>query len=304
MKKKYILGIFSLVISLSVAFSQDIDTFELDKYQWRKEKTGELVFLKPARKNNSEKWFKIICHHSKNEFVTFKIFNYNDDIEINKLPFYGFEKMFSYEKLTANKGIEGNYRGKKEFEIDYFEVKEVDKKDFIYKIDLPDLTCGEHLLYLENRELRSDSTFGVWKNFFFDELIKVDRSEKFYLEHDFQNKLDDRFSVIISDYDDVYKKLTIVTENGSYDIFPSEFYICEGDPCFLSEEILIYESNNLNSKSELLAYPRYSINEGIVLKKIQEWILDGGRISMWFQIKFPDSRIGWVTGQSLYKKFK
>ena len=303
MKNIVIFFILDFVINLSI-FPLDINTFELDKYQWRKEKTGELVFFNPAKKTNSEKWFKLICHHSKNEFVTFKVFNYNDDIEINKLPFYGFEKISSYQRIVAPQKVEGVYYGKSEFVIDYFEVKKITEKQFIYKIDLSGLTCGEHLLYLEDGKLRSDSTFGIWENPFFDKLLRVDRAEAFYLKNNFQELLDDRFTVLISDYDDVYKKLTVVTENGSYDIFPSEFYICEGDTCILSEEILIYESNNLNSKSELLTYPRYSINEGIVLKKMQEWILDGGRISMWFQIKFPDSRIGWVTGQALYKKFK
>ena len=90
------------------------------------------MFIEPAKKNILEKWFKIIYHNSGNEFVTFKIFNYNDEESLNKLPFYGFEKLSAYKHLTDTQKFEGVYRGKPDFIIDYFEVKKINEKQFLY----------------------------------------------------------------------------------------------------------------------------------------------------------------------------
>jgi hypothetical protein len=208
--------------------------------------------------------------------------------------------MSFYIKLDKSEGLQGRYRATSSLDIDYFEIKEITEKQFIYKIDLPDFTCGEHLLYLKDGKLRSDSTFGIWKNFFFDELIKVDRSESFYIANNFQNKLDDRFSISVTDYDDVYKKLTVITENGNYDIYPNEFFLEEGEDCLLRGKKLLYSKADFNSPLDTTL----KTQTVMILRKEKEWIFDDNLYTIWVKIKLPDSRIVWVTGKSLYKELK
>lgn len=296
--------IFLILCSINVFpfYSQEIDSFELDKYQWRKEKSGEFVYFKPAVKKESEIWLKILYHLSSNDFVTFDIFRFDQSCEWKSivLPFYGFEEMSSYKKNSDNDSIIGIYKGRKKSIIDYFEIKEVNKQFFPYIVRLPEINMGYHLLYKVDNVLKSDSTFGIWKNFFFDELIKVDRSESFYISNNYQNELDDRFSISVSDYDDVFKKLTIKTEKSCYNVFPSEFYISEGDSCSLSELKPIYDKDSFESS---IGTMQETQNVQIIKKK-NKWIFENNRYTMWFQIKLPDSRIVWVTGKSLYKELK
>lgn len=298
MKKINILVIFSLVIGVSAFAHDSIDKFELDKYEWMDPNLIKVYHFYPIDIPNSS-LYKIVYHNRMGN-VCFDIIQYDgisfykDNNQTDTIPIRDFEKISSYEKIEGGDGIVGKYKSDNS-EIDYFEIKKIKNEQFKYRLFLSDYNYGSHLIYIKNDRYISDETFGIWNNILFKKLFDADRSEWFYLSRDFYEKLDDRFSIILSDYDSVYKKITIKTKFNQYDLFPSEFDIEVNQQRKLFSGEWFYEKNSFDSMKEKIQETQIAT----ILEKKTEWVMDSGRNTMWVKVQLADSRIGWVTGISL-----
>lgn len=304
--RKYLI-FFILFLFNTILYALDLNS--LDKYKW--------IEQVPQTKGQTTKFerleeipigyeiYKMKYYQQGNSWPKFFVFYYNatDDkyydvtdfsYKRSKIPLLSFNELESYIKINGNDNIlEGEYYCENE-KIFHFEIKKVEKKNYLYAVFLSYEELGAHLLYLENNILKSDNTFGSCNENTLEELFSVDRSESYY---NYRNILstysNDNFTIAIKKNEEFNIELELKSDIRTIKIFPQPLYIDKY--IYVDKYVYPYQNAKIYDDNGNFLRKQQKFNEEVlIIDRKNEWIEINGVLTLFVKIQFPDKTTGWI----------